>query len=80
MPWQSRQIEISRQLQDLGGRLLVLQNRISAVEDAIHRITLVGRVIRDLRQANRELLRVVQQNTREIAQLRHRVYFLENRW
>ena len=80
MPWQSRQIEISRQLQDLGGRLLVLQNRISAVEDAIHRITLVGRVIRDLRQANREFLRVVQQNTREIAQLRHRVYFLENRW
>ena len=80
MPWQSRQIEIRRQLQDLGGRLLVLQNRISAVEDAIHRITLVGRVIRDLRQANRELLRVVQQNTREIAQLRHRVYFLENRW
>ena len=74
------EIEISRQLQDLEGRLLVLQNRISAVEDAIHRITLVGRVIRDLRQANRELLRVVQQNTREIAQLRHRVYFLENRW
>ena len=74
------EIEISRQLQDLEGRLLVLQNRISAVEDAIHRITLVGRVIRDLRQANRELLRVVQQNTREIAQLRHRVYVLENRW
>ena len=74
------EIEISRQLQDLEGRLLVLQNRISAVEDAIHRITLVGRVIRDLRQADRELLRVVQQNTREIAQLRHRVYFLENRW
>ena len=73
------EIELSRQLQDLGARLLVLQNRISAVEDAIHRITLVGRVIRDLRQANREL-RVVQQNTHEIAQLRHRVYFLENRW
>ena len=74
------EVEISRQLQDLAGRLLVLQNRISAVEDAIHRITQVGRVIRDLRQANRELLRVVQQNTREIAQLRHRVHFLENRW
>ena len=74
------EIEISRQLQDLAGRLLVLQNRISAVEDAIHRITQVGRVIRDLRQANRELLRVVQQNTREIAQLRHRVHLLENRW
>ena len=74
------EIELSRQLQDLGARLLVLQNRISAVEDAIHRTTLVGRVIRDLRQANRELLRVVQQNTHEIAQLRHRVYFLENRW
>ena len=41
------EVEISRQLQDLAGRLLVLQNRISAIEDAIHRITQVGRVIRD---------------------------------